>query len=344
MTTTSSLARASRLPRDLALVTVAVDAALVMFNLALQLWPDTPEAAQMRSAYAMPRVWIFIASGIGMAWVLAATLAWSHGRQALERRGAGSVALLPGPRVRYGAVYLVVLVLNFYALGPLLFELQLLFMPGGQLQEYVAAPGMRVVMAVSTLTQAVVQLAVLVLGVWLAAWVALRPGSDGTALAAPLDEERAETEAGASPRRAVALVGAAVFASLQVWSTTVVSHWTDAVRLMDSAALLLGWIVLPLVVFALAFWGGWLGAGPGLAQVRPFRAVAASVWAFVQVQAICIVTGIAWLMLAIRFSSILGSVGGLIVFVAAFVLLYMTLTVLLMRTTTRRKYRGGSYL
>jgi hypothetical protein len=46
-------------------------------------------------------------------------------------------------------------------------------------------------------------------------------------------------------------------------------------------------------------------------------------------------------MLAIRFSSILGSVGGLIVFVAAFVLLYMTLTVLLMRTTTRRKYRGS---
>jgi hypothetical protein len=339
MTTTSSLARASRLPRDLALVTVAVDAALVMFNLALQLWPDTPEAAQMRSAYAMPRVWIFIASGIGMAWVLAATLAWSHGRQALERRGAQSVALLPGPRVRYGAVYLVVLALNFYALGPLLFELQLLFMPGGQLQEYVAAPGMRVVMAVSTLTQAVVQLAVLVLGVWLAAWVALRPGSDGTAPAAPLDEERAET--GAPPRRAVALVGAAVFASLQVWSITVASHWTDAVRLMDSAALLLGWIVLPLVVFALAFWGGWLGAGPGLAQVRPFRAVAASVWAFVQVQAICIVTGVAWLMLTIRFSSILGSVGGLIVFAAAFVLLYMTLTVLLMRTTTRRKYRGG---
>jgi hypothetical protein len=341
MTTTSSLARASRLPRDLALATVAVDAALVMFNLALQLWPDTPEAAQMRSAYAMPRVWIFIASGIGMAWVLAATLAWSHGRQALERRGAERVASLPGPRVRYGAVYLVVLVLNFYALGPLLFELQLLFMPGGQLQEYVAAPGMRVVMAVSTLTQAVVQLTVLVLGVWLAAWVALRPGSDGTAPAAPLDEARAET--GASPRRAVALVGAAVFASLQVWSTTVASHWTDAVRLMDSAALLLGWIVLPLVLFALAFWGGWLGAGPGLAQVRPFRAVAASVWAFVQVQAICIVTGIAWLMLAIRFSSLLGSVGGLIVFVAAFVLLYMTLTVLLMRTTTRRKYRG-SYL
>ncbi len=173
-TTSSSLARASRLPRDLALVTVAVDAVVVLFNLALQLWPDTPEAAQMRSTYAMPRVWILIASGIGMAWVLAATLAWSHGRQALERRGAEGVALLPGPRGRYGAVYLVVLVLNFYALGPLLLELQLLFMPGGQLQEYVGAPRMQVVMAVSTVTQAVVQLAVLVLGVWLAAWVAQR--------------------------------------------------------------------------------------------------------------------------------------------------------------------------
>jgi hypothetical protein len=340
-TTSSSLARASRLPRDLALVTVAVDAAMVLFNLALQLWPGTPEAEQMRSTYAMPRVWIFIASGIGMAWMLAAALAWSHGRQALERRGAEGVALLPGPRVRHGAVYLVVLVLNFYVLNPLLSELQLLFMPGGQLQEYVGTPGIHVVMAMSTVAQAVVQLAVLVLGVWLAAWVALRPGADAPAVE-PLDE--ADAQAGASPRRAVALVGAAVFASLQVWSTTVASHWTDAVRLMDSAALLLGWIVLPLVVFALAFWGGWLGAGSGLAQVRPFRAVAASVWAFVQVQAICIVTGIAWLMLAIRFSSILGSVGGLIAFVAAFLLLYMALTMLLMRATMRRKYRPSSYL
>ncbi|MCR6479954.1 hypothetical protein NU688_27625 [Variovorax sp. ZS18.2.2] len=67
--------------------------------------------------------------------------------------------------------------------------------------------------------------------------------------------------------------------------------------------------------------------------------MAASVSAFVQLQVICILAGLAWLVLAIRFPSVLGDVAGLIAFVAVFALLYMALAVLLVRAALRRKYR-----
>lgn len=342
---TSSLAHAWRLPRDLALITVAVDAAMVLLNIGMQLWPDTPDSEQMRGTYALPGVWIPMAASLVMAWVLAAALAWSHARQALEVRGAASVAQLPGPRARYAGVYLVVLVMNYYALSPLLYELQLLFMPGGRLEDFFGEFGTRIVMALSTVMHAVVQLVVLVLGVWLAAWVALRQGV-GAPAAVPFDVDsgdQAVVQTGASPRRAVALLAGAVFAALQVWCAMVASRWTDAVGIMNGAALLLGWIAPPLVVFALAFWGGWLGTRPGLARVRPFKAVAASVLAFVLVQASCMAVGFAWLMLMMPWSSGMAGIGGLIVLVAVLVLLYIVLTVLLTRAVMRRVYRS-SYL
>ncbi|RQO47453.1 hypothetical protein DBV14_21295 [Variovorax sp. KBW07] len=346
--TSSSLAHAWRLPRDLALITVAVDAAMVLLNIGMQLWPDTPDSEQMRGTYALPGVWIPMAASLVMAWVLAAALAWSHARQALEVRGAASVAQLTAPRARYAGVYLVVLVMNYYALSPLLYELQLLFMPGGRLEDFFGEFGTRIVMALSTVMHAVVQLAVLVLGVWLAAWVALRRSADEPATV-PFDDdvdvadEESVAQTGASPRRAVALLAAAVFASLQVWCAMVASRWTEAVGIMNGAALLLGWIAPPLVVFALAFWGGWLGTGPGLARVRPFKAVAASVLAFVLVQVSCMAVGFAWLMLMMTsWSSGMAGIGGLIVLVLVLVLLYIALTVLLTRAVMRRVYR--SYL
>lgn len=328
---------ARRLPRDLALITVAIDALMVLVNLAVQLSPDTPEGAQMRGTYALPGVWIPMVCSIGMAWVLAAALAWSHGRNALEKRGVDSISQLARPRLRYAAAYLVVLLLNFYALSPLLYEVQLLFMPGGRLHDAVGPASIRTVMGVFGFLQSIAQLTVLVLGVWAAAWVALRGGR-----AAQLGTAEApggvEDPGGTSPRRAVALVGAAMFASLQMWSGVAMSRWTSMGRDMDGPELLFAWMVPPLVVFALAFWGGWLGATSGLARARPFRAVAASALAFVLVQVSCIVIAIAWLYIASRMSG-LNSLGGLIGFVLAFVLVYAIHVVLLMRAATRWLYR-----
>ena len=329
---------ARRLPRDLALVTVAIDAVMVLVNLAVQLAPDTPEGAQMRGTYALPGVWIPMVCSIGMAWVLAAALAWSHGRNALEKRGVDSVSRLARPRLRYAAAYLVVLLLNFYALSPLLYEVQLLFMPGGRLHEAVEPASIRTVMAVFVFLQSIAQLIVLVLGVWAAAWVALRAGRAAQLEPAAEAPGSVEDLGGASPRRAVALVGAAMFAALQMWGGVAMSRWSSMGRGVDGPELLFAWMVPPLVVFALAFWGGWLGAAPGLARARPFRAVAASVLAFVLVQVSCIVIAIAWLYIASSTSGLNG-LGGLIGFVLAFVLVYAIHVVMLMRAATRWLYR-----
>lgn len=329
---------ARRLPRDLALITVAIDALMVLVNLAVQLAPDTPEGAQMRGTYALPGVWIPMVFSLGMAWVLAAALAWSHGRNALEKRGVYSVSLLARPRLRYAAAYLVVLLLNFYALSPLLYEVQLLFMPGGRLQDMAGPSSMRAVMAVFVFLQSVAQLIVLVLGVWAAAWVALRAGR-AAQLAPAAEAPDSEDVGGAPPRRAVALVGAAMFASLQMWSGVAMSRWTSMGRGVDGPELLFAWMVPPLVVFGLAFWGGWLGATAGLARARPFRAVGASVLAFVLVQVSCIVIAIAWLYIASSISRSFYSPAGLIGFVLAFVLIYAIHVVALMRAATRWLYR-----
>ncbi|MGJ7534797.1 MULTISPECIES: hypothetical protein [unclassified Variovorax] len=338
MTTTPSHASAQRLPRDLALVTVAIDAAMVLVNMAIQLWPDSPDGEQLRSTYALPGVWIPMVFSIGMAWVLAAALAWSHARNALEKRGVDSVARLPHPRIRYAATYLAVLVLNFYALSPLLYDLQLLFMPGGRLHDFFGSTSMSAAMPVFMFLQSVAQLIVLVLGVWGSAWLALRAGR-AASFDARQDDGDEEAIGTTSPRRAVALVGAALFASLQMWSGVAMSRWTSMERGLDGPELLVAWMVPPLVVFALAFWGGWLGATAGLARARPFRAVGASVLASVLVQVSCIVIAIAWLYIASRMSRSFYSPAGLIGFVLAFVAVYAMHVVVLMRAATRWLYR-----
>lgn len=117
------------------------------------------------------------------------------------------------------------------------------------------------------------------------------------------------------------------------------SRWTSMGRGVDGPELLFAWMVPPLVVFGLAFWGGWLGATAGLARARPFRAVGASVLAFVLVQVSCIVIAIAWLYIASSISRSFYSPAGLIGFVLAFVLIYAIHVVALMRAATRWLYR-----
>ena len=333
MTATPLQSQALRLPRDLALITVAIDAVMVLLNMAVRLWPDSPESEQLRSAYALPGVWIPMVCSVAMGWVLSGTLAWCHGRNALERHGAGSVAALPQPRMRYAAAYVVVLLLNFFALSPLLYDLQLLFMPGGRFHESLGFTSMRAAMPVFVFLQSVAQLIVLVLGIWLSAWIALRGARAGSA-----DAQADEVPGGPPTRRAVALVAASVFASLQMWSGAAMSRWSSMTQGLDGPALLVAWLVPPLAAFGLAFWGAWLGAAPVVSRVRPFRAVGASVLAFVLVQVLCIAAGLAWLAMAVWMHGF-NSAGSLVGFALALVLVYTVLTVVLTRATTRGLYR-----
>lgn len=339
MVASSSFERAQRLPGNFAWIAVAVDAVLFALGMAAQLLPFSPHGEQMRGVYAQPGVWVPLLSRAVTVWLLAATLAWCHARKALDERGAARIAQLRGPGSRFGAVFLAAMAVNMLALTPLLYQAQLLFMPGGPLHERVGMYGLHPVMAVSMLVQSAIQMLVLVASVWLAARFALRDrGGGGPAGSSP---GAADGDAGmAPPRRAVALVAAATFVSLQVWIGHAASGWVDTSRDSDMVPLLLGWFAVPLLVWALAFWGGWLGAAPGPAQTRPFRAVAAAVSAFVLLQVVCAALalgGLLWIAAA-SFSGVSSDsrLAALAIVMAA---VYLVLLVLAMRALTRRFYR-----
>ncbi|BEP51256.1 hypothetical protein GmRootV116_49520 [Variovorax sp. V116] len=330
---------ARRLPGNFAWIAVAVDAALFAAAMAARLLPLSPHAEQMRGVYAQPGVWVPLLSRVAAVWLLAATLAWCHARKALDERGAARIAQLRGPGSRFGAVFLAAMAVNMLVLTPLFYQVQLLFMPGGPLHQRVGMYGLPPVMALSMLVQSAIQMFVLVASVWLAARFALRERG-----MAPVDASRGAADDGgadtAPPRRVVALVAAATFVSLQAWLGHVASSWVDTSRDSDLAPLLLGWFAVPLLVWALAFWGGWLGAAPGPAQARPFRAVAAAVSVFALLQVVCaaLALGGLWWIAAASFSGV-SSGSRLTALAIALAAVYLVLLVLAMRAFTRRLYR-----
>ena len=316
---------------------MAIDAALFIVSMTVQLLPSSPHSEQMRSVYAQPGVWVPLLSRVATAWLLAATLAWCHARKALDERGAARVAQLRSPGSRFAAVFLPAMVVNALALTPLFYQAQVLFMPGGPMHEAVDAYGLRSIMAMSMLLQSVLQVLVVIASVWLAARFALR--ERGTAIE---DEPYGAAEPGgtASTRGAVALVIAAMFVSLQMWIGNVASGWVDMSRDSEVLPLLLAWFALPLLVYGLAFWGAWLGAAPAPAQTRPFRAVAAAVSAFALLQVVCIALAIGGLLWIASVSlSGQSSSGNLVMLAIAMAVVYLVLLVVLVRAITRRFYR-----
>jgi len=319
MTVNSSDERALRLPRDFALIAVGLDLAMFVVSTVVLLTRFTPDVEQIRDAYAQPGVWITLLAGLAVPWTLAAVLAWSHARHALERLGVANVALAHDARLRFATVWALVVAFSYYGLPPLLFKIKTLFMLG---------------MGAAMLLQSVVQLAVLVLGLWLAARLALsRSRSREVPVRAP--EDAALELVDAPPRRAVVWLIAAVFASMQLWSGLAVSNWLFPSD--DNALRLLLTLALPwLAAFALSFWGAWLGTRTGMSLARPFRGVAASVSAFVLVQVMSLVIAIAWFFLAytssMRMSNALGAT-------VALALVYAALVVALTSAIARRFYR-----
>jgi hypothetical protein len=261
MTVNPSDERALRLPRDFALIAVGLDVAMFVISTVVLLTRFTPDVEQIRSAYAQPEVWITMLAGLAVPWTLAALLGWSHARHALERLGVAKVALAHDARLRFGTVWALVVAFSYYGLTPLFFKIRTLFMAGGRFEEF-SGYSPYLGMGAAMLLQSVVQLAVLVLGLWLAARLALsRSRGQDVAVRAP--EDAALQVAGAPPRRAVAWLIAAVFASMQLWSSLAVSNWLFPSD--DNTLRLLLTLVLPwLAAFALAFWGAWLGTRAGM--------------------------------------------------------------------------------
>jgi len=336
MTVNPSDERALRLPRDFALIALGLDVVMFVISTVVLLTRFTPDVEQIRSAYAQPEVWISMLAGLAVPWTLSAVLAWGHARNALERLGVANVALARDARLRFGTVWALVVAFSYYGLTPLFFKIRTLFMLGGRFEEF-SGYSPYLGMGAAMLLQSVVQLAVLVLGIWLAARLALSR-SRGQDVSGRAPEDAAFEVSGAQPRRAVVWLIAALFASMQLWTSLAVSNWLF--RSDDNAIRLLLTLVLPwLAAFALAFWGAWLGTRAGMSLARPFKAVTASVSAFVLVQVMGLVIVIAWFFIAyassLRISNTLGAIG----LTVALALVYAALVVAITRAVTRRFYR-----
>jgi len=339
MATNLSVERARRLPCDVAWLAAGLHAALFVATTFLQLLPLLIGSEVLRNHYAMPSVWIPLLFHAGATGLLAATLAWSHARHALDERGAASLARILNPGSRFALTYLGVLVLQAFVLSPLLFRLEMRFMPDGSLEALFGVVTVRSRMVTAMLIQSIVHAVVLVAGVWFAAWFALRKGGR-TVQAGEADCAAENSDAIVSPRRAIACVGAAVFVWLQLWTGSIALRWSDAHAGMDARPLLLGWVAISLLAGMLAFWGAWLGAASqaARAEAHPFRAVAAAALAFVLLQLTC--TGIAagWMLWITRDVGLPGG-SKMLDYIVALAAIYLVLLVMLMRGVTRWFYR-----
>lgn len=323
--------RAQRLPMQFAGTVVAIDTALFVIGMALVLLPA--ENAQMREVYQRPGVWMPMLVRLVMGWLWVGALAWSHARQAIDRRGEARVAALSAPRLRFAGAYFAVMVLDFYALSPLLYQLQLVFMPGGSMQGAFGDISLRWFMAASVTVQAMIQLIVLTLGVWAATRFALRErGSD--AKVGP-----AEAQTGQPASRFAIIVLAAVFlVALQLWIANIAGNWFNASRDPDLPSLLINWIVMPLAVFGLAVLGGSRGLRTQPSKTRPFRAAAAAGVAFVALQILCVTIALGWIVFMAASSTFAGSTS-MASYGLALAATYFVLLVILTRVSLRGFYK-----
>jgi len=318
--TTSSLERAQRLPRDLALIALAIQAGVAVAGIGAQLiW--SPYAEDMRRLYSSAQALVPMLSSAVMNWAFAALLTWCFARHALDRHGPAERGRPGGARGVFGIVFLLLVLVQGYVLAPLFHQVALSYIrnTAGSM----AAAGF--VFALSS----VLQLVLLALIAWFACWLALRRRSGGGAeTAAPVGSSSS------SPRGEIAWVVGVFFVCLQMLMSSLFQGWIGARQDAGVGALALGWIVAPLVVLALTFWGAWMGAREA-AQPRPLRAIAASALAFVLLQVICIGIAIAWMLWVLRpghMDDVVGPVVGIAV-------VYVVLMVMLTRSIVAWLYR-----
>jgi len=167
---------------------------------------------------------------------------------------------------------------------------------------------------------------------WFACWLALRRRSGGSGDG--VDASTPAASSASSPRAAIAWVVGVFFVCLQMVMSSLFQGWIGAQQDAGAGPLVLGWIVAPLVVLALTFWGAWMGASEA-AQPRPLRAIAASALAFVLLQLVCIAIAIAWALWVMRpghVNDVVGPAVGLAV-------IYVVLMVMLTRSTVGWLYR-----
>ena len=321
--TTSSIERPQRLPKDLALIALAIQAGVAVAGIGSQLiW--SPYAEDMRRVYATAQTLVPMLSSAFVNWAFAALLTWCFARHTLDRHGPAGLARPAGARGIFGVAFLLLVLAQGYVLAPLVHQAALSYIQNTA--GSMAAAGF--VFALSS----VLQLMLVALIAWFACWLALRRRSGGSA--GGVDASAHEVSSSSSPRAAIAWVVGVFFVCLQMLMSSLFQGWIGMQQAPGAGPLVLGWIVAPLVVLALTFWGAWMGAREAV-QSRPLRAIAASALAFVLLQLVCIAIAIAWMLWVLR----PGHVGNIVGPAVGLAVIYVVLMVMLTRSTVGWLYR-----
>jgi hypothetical protein len=324
--------RAQRLPRDMALVTLLIQAGFYMVGIGyILLSPSNPNSKVLRELYSSAQFLIPILAREGAALAFPTVLAWALARNFVDNHGAGGISNPSAIRNSFAAVYLAISGLSTYGVNSFTLLIQNRLFHGSWLEH----DSLRQKVAWYVLIQSALAWVIVILAVVVSFWIAAsRRRASSESLPAGHDV------APPPSRFALALACGVFFVAVQMWAGNAVSGWLPAQPAdQEYGQLVSNWIAGPLVACGLAVWGAWLGLRQP-AQARPLRAFSATLVAFMLLQGICIALALGWVLWIYAPTSFYPNEKDFLGAIVVLAICYAVLLFVLMYWATRYFYRG----
>lgn len=324
---TISEERTQDLPRDLALIALGIKVGLFVVFTGYGVLHSRANGGGLRSVYTSAMFLIPLISRVLGNWALAVVLIWSLARNVLDKNAATQQLNTQTVKNVFAAVYGVLSCGYSFGLS--------VFYPRLISSMYASSNAGWARLVSSGI--ALLEMPTVVLIALAAFWIAIHVGrGDHTAMHPGV----VSSSTTSSPRLAVTLLCAVFFASIQIWLTNFYAGFLQglfALWSVEVIPLTLLWIVGPLVMGVLAALGAWFGVSCPV-QVRPFRALAATLLVMVLNPVVFLLLALVWVLCAYGLSSSFSDISLFARTVAA--ALYFVLQVLLMFGVTHWFYRS----
>jgi hypothetical protein len=335
---TVSSERTQRLPRDLALLVFGLAMALSVVWMGFMLLHPQGNSDALRHAFTSATFLIpYISNDLG-DWAFITVLVWSLAHNFVDRRGATEQLNTTTVKSVFAVLYVILICGYAYGLPRFYAKVFPAVLHSSWVEQHGVSgfTGMHMIYGVLSLLAFPVR----VLIVFAAFKAAISIGRKGDAAMFPETAGSPAVASSSSPRLVVALICGLFFVSLQIWLTNLYSNLLMAeMHSLDVVQLVSIWMVVPLVMGLFVAWGAWIGVSRPV-QVRPFRALAATLLVLFVQQVISFVFVFLFVMAALGSSgSFLGeSSMSTLTFVAG--IFYPVVLVLLMFAITRGFYRS----
>ena len=263
--------RTQRLPRDLALITLAANPAMFVIFMGYGLLHSHSES--LGSVYTSAKFLIPELSTLFAYTALMTVLVWSLARNFLDKRVAAEQLDAQNIKSVFAAVYVVLSCGYSFGMIWLYPWLVSAILHSSWLEQQSLQGFSGNSWAIGALRLVILPIKGLI--VFAAFWTAISLSpQDHTAR---FSERVSNPATSSSLRLVLALICGVSFASLHIWLTNLCSEVLLKIMSGQDVIQLAGiWIALPMVLGVLVFLGAWLGVSHPV-QARPFRALAATV-------------------------------------------------------------------